>query len=253
MIVDSEALPVKLKSKIKDQRSQIKNMRTLIYIPILHTSADLGSLSKEVTQRGVAAVGEEAWAQHRETVAGFWRSIWEYCDGLDVTGVKIYQDGMVADGEVARRIVEDTARAGSLNYQLVQRLLERGASLIKTEDFGLVKQEYDGLLALTRAKSMRSKLIALARHKFAKASLLAKRDAFIAARINETLQSGETGILFIGALHEVRVATDIRLEGIKDRQKVRQYQKLLPFHSKHALEFEALAKHLTAQVVHPAS
>jgi hypothetical protein len=228
-------------------------VRTLIYIPVLHTSADLGSLSKEVTQRGVATVGEAAWTQHRETVAGFWRAVWGYCDGLDVTGVKIYQDGMMADDEVARRIVEDAARAGSLNYQLVQRLLARGASLIKTEDLGLVKREYDSLLALTRAKSMRSKLIALAKHKFAKASLLVRRDAFIAARINETLQSGETGILFIGALHEVRVAADIRLEEIKDRQKVRQYQKLLPFHSKHSLEFEALAEYLTAQVVHPPS
>jgi hypothetical protein len=228
-------------------------VRTLIYIPILHTSADLGSLSKEVTQRGVAAVGEEAWAQHRQTVAGFWRSVGEYCDGIDVTGMKIYQDGMVADGEVARRIVEDTARAGSLNYQLVQKLLERGASLVKTEDWGLVKQEYDSLLALTRAQSLRSKLFALAKHKLAKGSLLARRDAFMAARINETLQGGETGILFIGALHEVRVAADIRLIEMKDRHKVREYQKLLPAHSAHPLPFAALGRYLTAPVTYPPS
>jgi hypothetical protein len=100
---------------------------------------------------------------------------------------------------------------------------------------------------------MRSKLIALVKYKFAKASLLAKRDTFIAARIDETLQAGQTGILFIGALHEVRVAADIRLEEIKDRQRVREYQTLLPFHSKRPLEFEALARYLTARVVHPAS
>ena len=225
-------------------------MRTLIYVPILHTSADLGSLSKEVTQRGIARLGEEVWAQHRETVAGFWRSVWEFFDGIDVTGMKIYQDGMVADGHLGRRIVEDTAKAGSLNYQLVLKLLHRGALLVKTEDLDLVKQEYDRLMAMTRAKSMRSKLTAVAKYKLAKTSLLAKRDAFIAARIDETLQTGQTGILFIGALHEVRVAADIRLEGIKDRQQVREYQKLLPFHSKHPLEFEALGKYLTARVAH---
>jgi hypothetical protein len=225
-------------------------MRTLIYVPILHTSADLGSLSKEATQRGIARLGEEVWAKHRETVAGFWRSLWEFFDGIDVTGVNIYQDGMVADGHIGRRIVEDAAKAGSLNYQLVQKLLDRGASLVKTEDFGLVKHEYDRLLAMTQAKSMRSKLIAVAKYKLAKTSLLAKRDAFIAGRIGETLEPGKTGILFIGALHEVRVAADVRLEEIKDRQKVREYQKLLPFHSKHPLEFEALGKYLTARVAH---
>jgi len=227
--------------------------RTLIYIPILHTSADLGSMSKAVTDRGVAAVGEGAWARHRETVAGFWRAICEYCDSIDVTGMKIYQDGMVTDGEIGRRIVEDTAKAGSLNYQLVLKLLDRGALLVKTEDFDLVKQEYDRLLAMTRAKSMKSKLIALAKYKFAKASLLVKRDAFIAARINETLQSGETGILFIGALHEVMVAADIRVREIKDRQKVREYQKLLLFHSRNPLPFHALGTYLTAQVPHRSS
>jgi hypothetical protein len=221
-------------------------MRTLIYVPILHTSADLGSLSKEVTQRGIARLGAEAWARHQETVAGFWRSVWEFFEALDVTDTKIYQDGMVADGQIGRRIVEDTAKAGSPNYQLVQKLLDRGAALVRTEDFGLVKREYDRLLAMTQAKSMRSKLIAVTKYKFAKTSLLAKRDAFISARIDETLPAGQTGILFIGALHEVRVAADIRLEEIKDRQKVRQYQKLLPFHSSHTLEFEALASYLTA-------
>jgi len=223
-------------------------MRTLIYVPILHTPADLGSLSKEVTQRGIASLGEEVWARHRETVSGFWRSVWEFFDGIDVTGMKIYQDGMVADGHIGRRIVEDTAKAGSLNYQLVQKLLDRGTSLIKTEDLGLVKQEYDRLMAMTRAKSMRSKLVTLAKYKLVKAPLLAKRDAFIAARIDETLQAGQAGILFIGALHEVRVATDIWLEEIKDRHKVREYQRLLPAQSRHPLPFEALSRYLTAPV-----
>jgi hypothetical protein len=223
-------------------------MRTLIYMPIIHTSADLGSMSKEVTARGVAGLGEEAWARHRQTVAGFWRSLWDFFDGMDVTGMKIYQDGMMADGAMGHRIVQETARAGSLNYQLVSQLLDRGACLVKTEDFGLVKQEYDRLMAMTRAKSVRSKLVAVAKYKLVKASLLAKRDAFIAARIDETLESGRTGILFIGALHNVVVAADIRVEEVKDRHKVREYQKLLLVHSRHPLEFEALARHLTAPV-----
>ena len=228
-------------------------MRTLLYVPILHTGADLGSLSKAVTERGIARLGEEVWARHRETVAGFWHSVREFLDGADVTGVKIYQDGMMAEGEVGRRIVEDTAKAGSPNYQLVLKLLDRGAMLVKTEDFNLVKQEYDGLLAMTQAKSMRSKLMAVAKYKFVKTSLLAKRDAFIAARIDETLLRGQTGILFIGALHEVKAAADIRIEEIKDRHKVREYQKLLLFPSRDPLQFQALSAYLTARVPHRSS
>jgi len=228
-------------------------MRTLLYVPIIHTSADLGSLSKEVAERGIARLGEEVWERHRQIVAGFWRSVWDSFDGVDVTGMKIYQDGMVADGDVGRRIAEDSAGAGSLNYQLVLELLDRGASLTRTESFDLVKREYDRLIAMTQARSMRSKLMAVIRYKIAKSSLLRRRDAFIARTIGETLEPGETGILFIGALHDVTkwLCADIQIEEVKDRRKVRDYQRLLPFHSKHAQRCEELGRYLIARVAPP--
>ncbi len=227
-------------------------MRTLLYVPIIHTSADLGSLSTEVAEHGIASLGGEVWERHQQIVAGFWRSVRDSFDGIDVTGMKIYQDGMVADGDVGRRIAEDTARAGSLNYQLVLELLDRGASLVKTESFDLVKREYDRLIAMTRARSVGSKLAAVIRYKIAKGTLLKKRDAFIARRIDETLEPEETGILFIGALHNVVqwLAAGIRIEEVKDRRSVGDYQRLLLFHSKHAQQFEELSRHLVAPVAH---
>jgi hypothetical protein len=221
-------------------------MRTLICVPIIHTSADLGSLSKEVTERGIAGLGEEIWEQHRQTVAGLWCSIRNWFDGIDVTGMKIYQDGMVADGDVGRKIVEDTAGAGSPNYQLVLELLQRGAALVKTEDFGLVKREYDRLIAMTRAKSMGPTLLAAIRYKITKSILLRRRDAFIARRIDKTLELGATGILFIGAVHNVArwLVSDITIKEVKDQRKVRDYQRLLPFHSKHPQQFEELGRYL---------
>ena len=33
-------------------------MRTLIYVPVIHTSADLGSLAGDVTKRSIADLGE---------------------------------------------------------------------------------------------------------------------------------------------------------------------------------------------------
>jgi hypothetical protein len=225
-------------------------MRTLLYVPIIHTSADLGSVAGAVVERGIAALGEEAWMRHRETVYGFWRAIADYFDRLDVTGMNIYQDGMVAEGDLGRRIAEDTAAAGSLNYQLVLRLLDRGASLVKTEDFGLVKQEYDRLVAIIRAESFMSKVVAIAKYRLVKATLLRRRDAVIARRIAETLKRDQTGILFIGALHRVHRwrAPDIQVEEIKDAQKIRDYQQLLPLHASRSRRFNDLGRYLIAQV-----
>ena len=104
-------------------------MRTLIYVPVIHSSADLGSLAKEVTRRGVADFGPEFWAEHEHTILGFWDAVIRYFDSAEVSGFKLYQDGMITDGEVARKIVEEGVKAGSRNYELVAGLLKKGAVL----------------------------------------------------------------------------------------------------------------------------
>jgi len=225
-------------------------MRTLIYVPIIHTSADLGSMAKDISKRGIRDLGEEVWTKHRKTVEGFWDVISRYFDSIDVNEMKIYQDGMVGESEVGKRIVEDTAKAGSKNYQLVAKLLERGAVLIKTEDFGLVKQEYDRLLAITQAGSIIQKIIAFIKYKLVKSILLNKRDAFIAKRIDETLEPDEKGILFIGAFHKIkkRLPKNIQVREIKNIDKVRRYQRLLPFHSKYRKQFDELGKYIVSEL-----
>jgi len=225
-------------------------MRMLIYVPIIHTSADLGSIAKDVTRRGIANLGEEIWTKHRRTVEGFWDAISRYFDFLDVRGMKLYQDGMIAEDEVGMKIVEDTAKAGSKNYQLILSLLERGAVLVKTEDFKLVKQEYDRLLGITQAKSTIRKIIAFVKYKLLKAVLLNKRDAFIARRIDQTLKENEKAILFLGALHKIKkkLPKDIRIREIRDSSKVRKYQKLLPFHTRYKERFDELGEYLVSEV-----
>jgi hypothetical protein len=225
-------------------------MRTLIYVPVIHTSADLGSIAKHVTSRGIADLGQELWEKHGRTVDGFWNAVSDYFEAMDVGGVKIYQDGMVADGEVGRKIVEDTAKAGSKNYQLILRLLDKGAILVKTEDFALVKKEYDGLRAITQAKSVKKKLIAFIKYKLVKTRLLSKRDAYIAGRIEQTLKADEKAILFIGAYHSVkkRLSKSIQVKEVKDAVKVRKYQKLLAFYHKNEKQFNELAEYLVSEI-----
>jgi len=224
-------------------------MRTLIYIPVIHTSADLGSLAKEVNKIGMSDLGSEIWQEHRRTVEGFWDAISHYFVYIDELWMKIYQDGMVAEGEIGAKIVEEGLRSGSKNYELVARLLKQGAILVKTEDFNLVKAERDRLLAITQAKSVREKLIAFIKYKLFKNRLLAKRDKFIAQRIDETLNEDDKGIIFIGAFHNLKkwLPKDIQIKEIKDMRKIREYYRLLPFHDKHRERFEELSRYLISK------
>lgn len=225
-------------------------MRYLIYVPVIHTSADLGSMGEDVASRGIADLGEDIWKKHRKTVDGFWDAILRYFDSLDVTGMKLYQDGMITDGEVGQKIVDETARAGSINYELVAKLIKKGAVLIKTEDFNLVKEERDSLLSIMGAKTVRQKLTALAKYKYSKNRLLDKRDKFIAEQISRTLNDKEKGIIFIGAYHNVRkmLPEDIQIMEIKDADKVKEYQALLPFNKKKKERFEELGGYLIKEI-----
>jgi len=225
-------------------------MRTIIFVPIIHTSADLGSLAKDVAKRGIADLGEELWRTHGKTVDRFWDAISHYFDSINVSGMKIYQDGMVADGAVGQEIVEAGMKSRSKNYQLLSGLLKRGATLVKTEDFKLVKEERDRLLAITQAKSTIKKLLAFIKYRLVKNRLLNKRDKFIAKRINETLNQSERGIILIGAYHNIkeRLPKDIQIKEIKDIQKIRKYQKMLPFYDKNKEKFEELCKYLVSEI-----
>ena len=227
-------------------------MKRLLYVPIIHTSADLGSMAKDVAKRGKADLGEDIWKEHKKTVNAFWDAILDYFDSIDVHGVKIYQDGMIAEGEMGEKIVEETAKTGSKNYELILKLLKKGAILVGTEKFNLVKKERDILLAATQAKFIGQKIIAFMRYKLIKARLLSKRDSFIAKRIKETLTHGDTGILFIGAFHNIknRLQKDMQIREVKDTEKVREYQRLLPFcnKTKNKERFKELGKYLVSRI-----
>jgi len=226
-------------------------MKKLIYVPIIHMSADLGSIAKAVDKRGIAGFGEAFWKKHKETVSGFWDSIVEYFANLEVKGCKIYQDGLVTDGEVGQRIVEEGVKAGSKNYEIIDDLLKREATLVQTEDFALVKAERDQIVKITEAKTTTEKLAAYLKYKLAKNRLLKKRDNYIGKRIDETLNHGEKGILFMGAYHNIipKLSEKILITEVKEIKKIRDYQRLLLSFKKDKQEFEELARYLISPVI----
>jgi len=225
-------------------------MRKLIYVPVIHMSADLGTVAEHLDKRGVAAFGEEFWRRHRDTVSGFWDSVIKYFSSLEVKDVKIYQDALVAGGHIGNSIIEEGAKAGSKNYELIADLVNRGAVLVQTEAFSLVKEERNRIVKLTNAKTRTERLIAYLKYRLTKRKLLNKRDNYIAKRIDETLSDGETGLLFMGAYHDIvpKLAKDIEVTEVKEVKKIRDYQRLLLRMRKKKEELEDLAKYLVSPV-----
>lgn len=223
-------------------------MKTLLYVPVIHSNVDLGSLAGEVAKQGISDLGKDFWQEYVETVERFWDSIFCYFESIDVSGMKIYQDGMVAEGEIGGKIVEEGLKSGSRNYELVSKLINRGAILVKTEDFKLVKEERDRIVAITRAKSISGKLAAFIKYKLVKKRLLKKRDDFITKRIDDTLKHGDKGVLFIGAFHDIKkgLSNKYLIKEIKSIDKVREYQKLLPFSHKRREQFQELGRYLVS-------
>ena len=104
---------------------------------------------------------------------------------------------------LGERIVRETAAKGSRNYQIVQKLMDRGATIEATESADLLGQEYSYIKSFLEAKTADERQEAESRYNLAKDELLEKRDAFIAKTIDASLKEGETGLLFIGASHNV--------------------------------------------------
>jgi hypothetical protein len=158
---------------------------------------------------------------------------------------------MVADGAIALKIMEDSVQAGSKNYEVISKLVNRGAIIQKTEDLELVKKELDMLKSIPSSGSLIRKIIKIIRFKISRHKLLVQRDKFIAESINKTLKQNEIGIIFIGAYHRVldKLPKDIAVKEMKEVNKIREYQKLLPFHAKKKERFKELTLYLKKQVV----
>lgn len=224
-------------------------MRVLFLIPLIHSPADLGSVGAPLEQTSAALSGEARWTAHQDTVAKFWRSVADLLTSLDPERVKVYQDGLAAEGELGGRIVAQAAKRGSPNHRVVLGLVERGAELRKTEDAALLVQERENILQLTQGASPGGAEPDTQRYRRTRDRLTEARDRFIARTINQTLKVGELGVLFLGAYHEVlpHLAPDISVRALKDPERVRAYfQELLL--GRDERRFQELAGYLASPV-----
>ncbi len=177
-------------------------MRRLIHVPIVHTAADLGSLSESLRERYLKRFGRSGWKHREQAVAELWTGIREDLGRLrlDFNTVAIYQDGLPVCG-FEEKIVTELAEAGSLNHQLVLDLMAKGATLVGTEDPQLLIREYE--MQTEQTPEQFGSETAHAEHLQQARLVLEARDRFIVKRIQETLSAGETGVLFLGAAHQL--------------------------------------------------
>jgi len=188
--------------KIKEK--SLEQFRNLVYIPIVHTEKDMGTLASQMKESFASEFGEDKWQEH-------WKAIHQMWDGLklkiqqlklDYKEVRLYQDGLPTCG-FEEKIVRDIAGRGSKNHQLLVWLIEQGATLEGTEDPNLLIQEYTHIKRILSAQTEDEKHAAAKEYETAAKELLAKRDQFIKGCIEKTLNTGETGLLFLGMLHGV--------------------------------------------------
>ena len=193
-------------------------MRKLILVKIVHTSTDMGSMGEGLVKEGMAKMGREKWFENQRKIEKFWDDLEKEIDGLglDNSKIRIYQDGLPCGGELGLRIVRETADKGSKNYQIVRKLIERGAVIEATESPELLRKEYEHIKALITARTPEEKADAAHRYDQIKDELLQERDAYIAKAIDISLKDGETGVLFIGAFHNVipELAKDIEVKSL---------------------------------------
>lgn len=166
-------------------------MARLIYVPVLHSPAEMGSAAPGYKAAFVARYGERKWAERSAEFDAIWRGIAEAIAalGLDLKRIKLFQDSLPVCGRESE-LVRDLAAQGSRNHQLLESLMRGGATLVGTESPTLLLDEYRLLQSPERTEAQA-------------AALLEARDRFIAERIDASLGDDEVGILFMGALHKV--------------------------------------------------
>lgn len=190
-------------------------MRKLILIKIVHTAADMGSMGEELIKEGMAKIGKDKWIENQKKIENFWNELEKEIEALnlDYSMTRIYQDGLPCGGELGSKIVRETAEKGSRNYLIVRKLIEKGATIEATESLELLRKEYEYIKTIVTSTTAREKVEAAEEYEKEKDKLLHERDAFIAKAISTTLKDNETGLLFIGAAHNVTslLAKDIEI------------------------------------------
>ncbi len=179
-------------------------MRALIYVPIIHSAVDLGSMAEDLKRRFAETFGSAEWERRHLSIEAMWDGLKSKLLALPIVWerTRLYQDGLPVCGR-EQAIVYELAAKGGRNHQLLVELMKCGAVLMGTEDPALMVAEYRRIQKLLRAAELQAPDAEIEILREEGEAILRGRDEFMAQRIETTLAEGETGILFLGLLHRV--------------------------------------------------
>ncbi|MEK7200641.1 MAG: hypothetical protein AAB672_00725 [Patescibacteria group bacterium] len=184
-------------------------MRILYYVPIIHTSEEYGVLSSAIRQAFICRLGEKVFEKFQEEICAYWRLVEARIKKTvhDFDGLIIYQDSFPVGSrekvlEFFGHLFRDHPQK-SPNFNLVKKLLDKGAILEGTEDMNLVLEQMKVYQLVSEASSPLEQNRILAENATHAREVMRKRDVFIAQRICVTLPGDGRGILFIGRDHDV--------------------------------------------------
>lgn len=182
-------------------------MRKLNIIPIIHSRQDLGSLDLPIQEFKNKLLSKTEIQSSRSVVGNFWKELRLGIEGWQVEfeQLMLYQDAIPftghMDGVIEQQIVRELSAKGSPNHQLLEWLMDQGATLVGTESAELLLKEYD-VVRKSLADGFQGFGDDLSSEPIYSV-LLEQRDRFIADRIFSSLQENKVGVLFIGMLHRV--------------------------------------------------
>lgn len=206
-------------------------MRLLVHVPLIHDPEDLGALGRSMRQEFEARIGKDRWQRHLEAMNGYWNGVSDALRTLPVDQLSLFQDGMVADGATAERIVREGAKHGSRNYTLLWELVQAGARLHKTELPELLLEEERRVSAALGETTEHAMPVSASSAETVRSSteLLDARDRSIAGAINRRLEPGCIGVCLFGLEHRIErwLDPDIRIHPLKSLALMRSYFALL--------------------------
>lgn len=182
-------------------------MPILYYVPIIHSAEDYGTLGPAIRD-AFSRIRGAVFDEIQKEIHTYWQIVEKRIDEAipDVRGLVIYQDSLpVGDREkiltLFGHLCSDHPK--SPNFQLVKKLLARGAVLEGTEDINLVMEQVQIYQRAVEAPSPSGQARILSSYADRSKEILKLRDEFIAKRIRDTLPESAKGILFIGREHDV--------------------------------------------------
>lgn len=172
----------------KPSAEKFKGSRKLYLVPLV-------SIIKEAPRNDI------------EKVETYWKQVGEHLNNLEQKMDKIskvYHESVSLAGEEGLKLIEKLNEKG---YPLIKNKCEQGAELQETENMDLFIQSLDwgNCLRVVMSGNVFQKISGFYRE------VSEERFTHIAKRIDETLQDGEAGALFISEGHSIRFPSTINV------------------------------------------